>query len=256
MAVAHRTLETRGYELDRHGKIGLTSWLRYFEHLRWEAGTDEALQLGRLFEDGHRMVVRVQKLELIAPAVHDEKVRIETWLSRVGKTSFDLGHLARRESDGAELARGSATLVHVAETGLPAPVPDALRALVRDDGLSARIAVLAPQVKRPRTIFSDDVRVRPSDIDFLQHVNHAVYAAYFDDARVRAADAGAYGVNRFAAYALRGVAIEYVREVKLGDALRVHTWSVDYEPHAFGFELERIGEETPVARARFEVVER
>jgi len=253
MSVLTRTLETRGYELDHTGKISLASWLHYFEHLRWQAATDEVLALGQLLQDGHHIVVRVQKLELVAPAVHDESIVLETWIPRIGKTSLDLGHLARRASDGAVLARGRVTLVHVDPGGAPAAVPDVLRALVKDDGPSPRGNVLVPGTKRPHATFSEDVRVRTSDIDFNQHVNHAVYAAYFEDARVRAAEAGAYGVNRFASYSVRGLAIEYVREVKRGDPLRVHTWSAAQEPHVFAFELERTTDSAIVARARFEV---
>ena len=254
MHVLRRTLQTRGYELDRSGQVGPLSWLRYFEHLRWEAGADEALGLSRLFEDGNRMVVRVQKLELCAPVGHGETLELETWVSRVGKTSLDLVHLARRAADGCELARGAVTIVHVGADGAPRPVPDALRALVRELGAQPQISALAG--RRPGHAYSEPLQVRASDIDLLQHVNHAVYAAYFDDARVRALAAGAYEPRRRASFPLRALAIDYVREVKLGDALRVFTWNLDHEPAAFGFDLLREGEAEPVARGRFEVSER
>jgi YbgC/YbaW family acyl-CoA thioester hydrolase len=244
-----RTLSVRGYEIDRHGVVPAAGFLRYFEHARWEAMGHPDLPMGDFFRDGHRLVVRAQKLEILEPVHFGDTLELLLWVARVGRTSLDLGHEARRA--GTTVARCSLVTVHLDPSGNPQPVTDDLRGLVLE---RPRPQVDLLSVRRPPDVFTLPWSVRPSDLDLLQHVNQARYADYLDDARLLAAEAGAYGPRQSARSATARLAIDYRREARLGDALRIATWPIPLHPLAYGFEIVRSGEEEPIARARVETV--
>ena len=249
-----KTIEVRGYELDRGGRIPSPTWLRWFEHQRWDATAGgAAIDLASLFDDGKRFVVRAQKLEILRGRLpHGEAVELSLWVSRVGRSSLDLSHSARRLRDGVEVARAAVVAVHLSADGVPTEVPAAMRALV-EEGPSPRGALLTE--RRPAAAVEVPLVVRPSDIDLRQHVNHAVYAQYFEDARATVREAGGFGPRRQSSFPTRALAIDYAQEARLGDALSVFTWALPNEPAIFGFDLMRAGGDKPIARGRLEVSE-
>lgn len=249
-----KTMVVNGYDLDREGRVPSWTWLRWFEGLRWDAMVGgAAVDLAAIFDDGKRFVVRAQKLEILrGQLAHGEALELSLWVSRVGRTSLDLSHLARRVRDGAEVARDVVVAVHLGPDGAPCEVPANVRALVRE-GPSPRGALLSDA--RPPAAACVPVVVRPSDVDLFQHVNHAVYAQYFEDARAIVREAGGYGPRRQSSFPTRALAIDYAQEVRLGDPVSVYTWALLGETALFGFDLVREGTPTPVARARLEVSE-
>jgi acyl-CoA thioester hydrolase len=248
VSLLERVISVRGYEIDRHGVVSAAGFLRYFEHARWEALGDPDLEMGRFFQDGNRLVVRAQKLEILEPARFGETLDLAVWIARVGRTSLDFGQEALRA--GTTVARSSMVAVYLSPGGNPQAVPESVRALVMERPLP-QVDLLS--VRRPPDAFALPLSVRPSDLDLLQHVNQAQYADYLDDARFLAAEAGVYGPRKSARYPIRRLAIDYRREARVGDALSVATWPIPLHPLAYGFELTRSGEEEPIARARVEV---
>lgn len=239
----------RGHDIDRTGTVPPSGLLRFLESARWEMLDDPEFRLRRFFDSGHRMVVRVQKLEIRESARFGDRLEVTSWVARVGRTSLDIAHRILA-SDGREVARGLVVGVHLDPAGAPHPIPDDVRALVKGGELPAVTLELGP---RPRDPVVLPLVVRPSDIDLLQHVNQARYADYFDDARALAAQAGSYGARRWAGDPCRRLVIDHAREARLGDRHAVHTWGIFQEPRAFAFELWREGDASPLARARIEV---
>ncbi len=86
----------------------------------------------------------------------------------------------------------------------------------------------AASAGEPRVLFAFDVVAAPEHIDELGHVNHTVYVAWAEEAGVRHWRAFATPeveaeFGRFIWVASR-LEMDFLRETKLGEALRVETW--------------------------------
>lgn len=233
----HQSIQVRGYEMNASGSIPPAVVLRYAEHARWQAlGSGSPLEF-------QRGVVRAQKLQCFETISYPAELAIETWISRVGRTSFDFSQRIQR--DGARrVALVTCTVVCLDDGGAPAAVPGAIRGLVLEDELPA-VEVLSDDP--PADAWSQELTVVPSDQDILQHVNQARYADFVDNTRQLAAAAGVYP----ALPAIPGrLWVEYRRENQSGERLRMLTWPIRPEPLALGFELRRVRDGETVFRAR------
>lgn len=221
-----RRLRTRGYELDRRGKIPPATLLRYLEHLRWEA-VAETPAVARTFEDGRRLVVVAQRLRVRRELTLAEELELELQVEKVGRTSLEFGHRIRALPAGEPIAEARVTAVQLGPDGRPAPIADAVRELERPSPLEA--AFPSPLATAPLAgAWAHRFSVRPSDLDLLEHVNHANYLTYAEDARALAAAAGA-----LAAAPLRAVTLEYRRQAVLGDELEARVLALEGREVAF-----------------------
>ncbi|MBI3071618.1 MAG: thioesterase family protein [Deltaproteobacteria bacterium] len=246
-----RTFRTRGYELDRSGRIGAAQFARYLEHLRWEALADPTVALGRLFSHGNHLVVRAQSIDLLKPTHHDEDLVATLDVTRVGRTSLSIGHTVYRSADGTHVARGEITGVFIDGTGTPQPIPDDVRSLAPATApapapapapATAPAPAPAPEIELP-------IIVRPSDTDLLQHVNHARYIDYFDDARTNAARASAPGFPGADNLVLTHFQISYDTEAVSGDTLALRLAKSTDAPLTFTGTLHRSADARVLARA-------
>ncbi len=76
-------------------------------------------------------------------------------------------------------------------------------------------------------VFESRVSARSYELDSFGHVNHAVYLQYFEYARFEALAAGGFGLHELrrrgeGVHVVR-VEVDYRRESRLGDELRVQT---------------------------------
>ena len=234
-------ISTRGHEVLATGHVSLGHLARYFESLRWGMLTRPgALLEGRVV----RLVARAQTVDCLTPPSHPATLEIETWLARVGRTSFDFGHLVTRASDGAEVARGRITIVHVGDEG-PLPVDPAIAAEVIDRA--------APEHPRETTPPGEDVfirrwRVRHSDQDRFRHMNQA---RYFDAIEDTLALASLQKHEAGSPTTLRSASVSYDREVHAGTELEMRLWKTSETSRALALFV--VGDETPISRMRAEV---
>ncbi len=105
------------------------------------------------------------------------------------------------------------------------------------------------------------VEVRSYELDSFGHANHAVYLNWLEYARFEALRAAGFPYEDIIArgwgiYAVR-IEVDYVREVKLGQRLLIHTWADGYRRTSMVL-TQRIGLESDVsvevARARVTAV--
>jgi acyl-CoA thioester hydrolase len=96
--------------------------------------------------------------------------------------------------------------------------------------------------------FHVDVEVRFRDLDAMGHVNNAVYATYFEVARlgyVKALGTPESGdVRGLFPFIMLDLQIRFVSESRLGDVLRVHvrTASVGTKSFVFEYLVTRVGD--------------
>jgi len=121
-------LVTRGTEIDQTATVGMPTFVRTFEHLRWQAMQDPRLGLVDLIHDGHFFVVRTQVVELRRRIGLGVALRMRTTFESVGRSTATVRHEATRVSDGAIVARARVVGVWLGPTRRMARLPDQCRA--------------------------------------------------------------------------------------------------------------------------------
>ena len=218
-----RDLTVRGYELDRHGRVSLSTVLLYTEHLRWEAFRDPETGFGGIIRGGGSLPIRAQRFCLGAPIDVGTDINVSMAVTRVGTTSIELLQEITRKKDGELVLQALVTGVYVGQNKKTQPIPVDLRERV--DASLSQPQMRGQFIDRPKETWSTPISIRHSDIDILQHVNQARYIDFMRDSMLQAIDAHIYGpdVPALDTNPLQ-VGIEYNREIKLGEALRIYTW--------------------------------
>jgi acyl-CoA thioesterase FadM len=244
-----RTLVPRGYEMDATGRIPAATLARYLEHLRWEAMVDPDYRLRAVWTRG---VVRAQRIEIVAPLRFGQEIRVSACVGRVGRTSLEFVHRVELVRSGELVLRAAATGVNLDGDGRPQPLPAAAHEIVTDE--PAPEASPIPKLA-PASAFTRELVVAPSDQDIQQHVNQARYIDFVEDTRALGAREQAFGGIHAAPASgvLRRVSIEYERQARFGERLRLACWGVDGEPQTFAAEIRHAERDEVVARARVDV---
>ncbi len=204
----------RGIELDATGAVSPGWFSRIFEHTRWQVFAMDDYALRGLMEGG---VARAGTFEYGEPLRYQDEVEIETWVARVGRTSFDFAHRIIRLQDGVIAARARMTVVNLGPEG-PAPIDPVVATFVLDEPAPA--VRPWPEGDRAQS-WTRQWTVRPSDQDSFRHVNQARYVDYIDDTRWFAFQAGEpAGVEG----RLAGLSVEYFRETRAGERVQMETW--------------------------------
>ena len=235
-------ISVRGVEMSANGCVSISHIARYCEHARWEAFKDPDFVLVGRIAGG---VVRAARYEYLEPARYPEALRVQTWLSRVGRTSFGHGHLVERE-DGTVIARADIAIVNL-DGGRPAPLDPALRDFVEPSPAGPAPA-LASRAGEP---FVRRFVVRPSDLDLFRHVNQARYLDFADDTLQLAAAAGhAAGSDR----PIGALSLEYQAEARGGQVLQMQMWrGGDDEGDVRELELTRVEDGAVIHRAALRI---
>jgi acyl-CoA thioester hydrolase len=103
-------------------------------------------------------------------------------------------------------------------------------------------------------------RVRHYELDYYDHVNHAVYVQYMQQAAIEASAAVGFGLDWYracgTAWVIRHLAVRYHQSARYGDEVDVHTWvsSMKGVRCQREYDLRRAGDGAPLARARAEWV--
>ena len=244
--IVHR-FAIRAHDLDATAMASVTAFIRFLENQRWHALASDGY-LSSFFDNG---VMRSQIIELNEQISFNEEIEVVMWLSKVGRTSFNMGHTLKHKDTGAIFGRAAVTVVALTLDGLPKEVPSGVRQYVSDqETLEIPRLKLSPQPGA----WSHSFPVRFTDLDLLQHVNESRYVEYVEDARHACARAGGYGLDSAPATArIRRLAVSYEGQARLGDTLRVTTWAVDDRPGSYEFEMRTEPQGALMALARAEV---
>lgn len=146
--------------MDADGHVHNAVHLRYLEETRIDL-------LNHIGFNGSTVVAQMD-IEYLAPLVYrPSPVRVETWVTRVGGSSFGLAH---------ELLDEHNTYVRAeCNDGRLRPAGEPLTAARRARAHQARGAA--------RVNHTYLIQLRRTDIDAFGHVNNVVYVNYLDEAR-------------------------------------------------------------------------
>jgi len=132
MARFEITDRVRWSECDPLGIIHYSAYLRFFEIAEHEMFRACGLPFELLRQKGGVWLPRkALQCEFHSPAQMDEEVLIESWFSRVGRTSLTFRFEVYRLSDRVHRASGTLTVVCVhKETMRAYPLPDDVKAMI------------------------------------------------------------------------------------------------------------------------------
>jgi acyl-CoA thioester hydrolase len=105
-------------------------------------------------------------------------------------------------------------------------------------------------------IYKTAIRVRQSDIDSFNHVNHAVYANYLQEAAIEnSAERGfthEWYLSHNSVWVIRKLSIRYYQQARYRDELEISTWISDFRRISSHREylITRISDGAKVVRAR------
>jgi YbgC/YbaW family acyl-CoA thioester hydrolase len=109
-------------DCDTFGHLNQAAFLAYFERARWQmlAGGPGMDLFGRA---GVWPAVRRAVIDYHAPAYPGHTLRFHLAATRLGRTSFTMRQVARRESDDVLIATAESVFVCIDQTGAAVPVP-------------------------------------------------------------------------------------------------------------------------------------
>lgn len=118
----------RWSDIDLAGIICYGAYVRFFEIAESELFRAIGFPFSRLFERFDFWLPRAQlHFEFRRPAVLDDRLDIEMWVARVGRSSLRLEFAVRKSPDGEVTAEGYAVLVATRRSDLrPIPLPPEL----------------------------------------------------------------------------------------------------------------------------------
>ena len=148
------------------------------------------------------------------------QLQVEAFNSHTGRTSFDL--TLRWLAGGQVIATLVRKMVYMSlETGKPVELPAEFAAnnTVKSD---LRFDL---RTEAPRGAAECAVLVRPSDIDFNEHVGHPAYMDYMLDSAY--CSKYQHAPSDLLAGRIRSIDLEYRAPVKLGTKLLVQSWDQD-----------------------------
>ncbi|MGH7540625.1 MAG: acyl-CoA thioesterase [Gemmatimonadota bacterium] len=124
------TVQVRSYELDILGHVNNAVYLNWLEQARLAALEELGLGVEALIDrEWLSNVVRIE-IDYRRPARFGDRLRLLTWVERLGRTSLSLGHRILREGEGedaAPTADARVVVVWLDAGGRPTPIPREVR---------------------------------------------------------------------------------------------------------------------------------
>jgi acyl-CoA thioester hydrolase len=219
-------LRVRSYEVGDTGTIGLGTLLRYLELL----ATDHSASLGfdnRWYErSGTAWFVRAMDLWLGCQPQIGADLILATWVSEFRRVQARREYAVTRADTGALVARASARWGYVDRaTGHPRRMEDGLLAGFAVYPEHMLLPSAEPMPATPITSAMMTLTARTYEADTQGHINNSVYGDWLMEA-LRCLAREHPALSALQALRARRYRIEYVRPVRVGDAVAVATSAV------------------------------
>ena len=118
--------EVRSYELDPYGHVNNAVYVSWLEQGRLVFLRDRGMTYTSIPEElGVRVVVVRQDLSYKAPLGLGQSVRVDSWITALGNSSFTFAH--EIHADGRPVLTGEVVMVCTEAGGRPIPIPAVLR---------------------------------------------------------------------------------------------------------------------------------
>jgi YbgC/YbaW family acyl-CoA thioester hydrolase len=225
-----RTFRVRWSETNADGEVDFASYLRYLIEAAWDWGAAGGLSLDDIKALGQTWVIRETEFNLFRPLCYNDLFEFTIWLVKWRRVRGTRAFELKLQDSGEVVAQGvQQVAVLDSQTMRPTSPPEHLLEYYRLDNPRVFAQQRFPRVPAPpEAAFVMERRVEERDLDQLDIVENAVYAAYAEEAAVRAlaaverspADLKARGL----AVENRRIHIQYQSPAVWGDRLRVFTY--------------------------------
>ncbi|UCC53642.1 MAG: acyl-CoA thioesterase [Anaerolineaceae bacterium] len=231
-----RTFRVRWSETNALGQVHLSGYLRYLIETAWDWGAAGGLSIDKSAALGIAWVIRETEINIYRPLVYNEMFEFTIWLlkwRRVrGTRCFEL-----RLKDSHEIVAQGAQQVATLDSKTLRPVRMPEQML--DNFLIENPRVIQQRKfpkfqSRPETSFVAQRDVEWRDLDALEHVNNATYAAFAEHAATQALASMGWSPSQFKtqglAVAYRRFHIQYQAPALWGDTLNVALYLMELNP--------------------------
>jgi acyl-CoA thioester hydrolase len=184
-----RSFKVRHYELDAFGHVNGVNLVRYMQEAAIEASTDLGFSPDWYSQHGVGWVVRRLSVRYFAPARYGDEVTAATWLSGLRGVRSIREYDLTLGRDGQRVARGRAEWVYINfQSGEPTRIPDAWAEAftLKDKPEDLGIRLHDPHPTEDPRRYTSRRRVEFHELDTVQHVNHAVYLQWIEEAFIDA----------------------------------------------------------------------
>lgn len=222
MAVVHTmNLRVRSSELSREGAVGHAVFLQWFQEAAFKASAARGYDMKKYEELGAAWLMRSIDVEFLDAAHYQDEIEIKTWVSDFQRVHSHREYEARRASNSALLAHARADWVFLdSETFALRRVPREMGALFEPNGKLALEPMDWDDLSAGELLghFETTRRVQQYELDWMQHVNNAVYVNWVEQ---QTYDAWHAWGKDIAALKLRRHFIEYRQAAVDNDSLRL-----------------------------------
>ena len=115
-------------DTDAGGVVYYANYLRYMERGRNEYLRELGRSIGQYQEDGILFIVAEVNVKYRSPAVLDDDLVVETWISERRRSSVTFGQRITREGEGRILVEGAVKVACIGTNLKPRRMPEELRA--------------------------------------------------------------------------------------------------------------------------------
>jgi acyl-ACP thioesterase len=215
-------LRIRSYEVTRAGYPQPGHILRYLEYLATRASGSHGYTNTWYQEQGSAWLVREMSLLLGWLPPMDSEILMATWVAQFRRVQAFREYALWHPASGRMIARARARWAYVQRhTGLPLRVPESMATLFS----SAQSATSLPHLKTSSSesiLWQNEQTIvaREYEADVHQHINNCVYGDWLYEgfcATLRSAD------QSIVAMRPRFLTLEYLRQVRPGDQVRIQT---------------------------------
>lgn len=226
-----RRFRVRHYELDRLGHVNNAVYVKYMQEAAIEASTDAGFSPAWYVANGTGWVIRKLDIRYYRQLRYRDELAVRTWVSDIQRVSSHREYEITRLEDGAPVARARVNWIYVdLKTRRPARIAAEFHKAFSPDGELEQLDIRIPNAQVPDNAYryQRQRRVEFYEVDTAQHVHHAVYLEWIQQAYFDAIRAAGYPVEKASAEGLNvlqgGHSIEYYEPAFDDDAIEVTSW--------------------------------
>jgi YbgC/YbaW family acyl-CoA thioester hydrolase len=227
-----RKFRVRHYECDAYRHLNNANYLRYMQETAFDASANVGYDEAKYLSLGTMWLIRETEIEYLRPIYPDQIVNVVTWVEdfrRVRSRRIYEFWLAEKNEMAAKAITDWVYLDR--NTSRPIEIPERI---VSAFGIDGENVLPKPRPRYmiirnpPPEAFTQCRKVEWRDIDSAQHVNNAVYLAYFEDIGIKAANKFGWSIERMRHHGFGIIArkhhILYRKSALLDDELEIKTW--------------------------------
>ncbi len=232
-----RRFRVRYYECDAHRHLSSVYYLRYMQEAAFDASANVGYDEEEYIKLGAYWLIRETEISFNFPLRSNDLVDVITWVDDFRRVRSRRIYEFRLVPTNELAAKAVTDWVYLdRKTGRPEEIPGEMAAAFSKEGeeINSKPRARFPKVNHPpEEAYFVYRKVEWRDIDSAQHVNNAVYLAYFEDCGNQVSEEYGWEMKQMQdigiGIAARKHHILYQQPALLDDKLEIATWLTDIQ---------------------------